>query len=61
MRLLDDNEQNLKEFLTIKKDLSPAVLALTRENHFLEKNVDPIEFFAYHIDKDGKMELFGNV
>lgn len=57
VRLLDDNEQNLDGFLTIKNKLAPAILDLIRKNHDLDTLVDPIEFFAYLITKDGEMVL----
>jgi hypothetical protein len=59
VRLIDDNIQNLEEFLTIKKDLSSKLIDKIRTNHFLDATVDPIVFTAYHVDHAGEMKLFG--
>ncbi len=61
VRLIDDNIQNLEEFLTIKKDLTPALIDKIRTNHFLDASVDPIVFTAYHVDRAGEMKLPGAV
>lgn len=61
VRLIDDNIQNLEEFLTIKKDLDPKLIELIRRNHFLDALVDPIDFYAYHVDGSGEMSLFEKV
>jgi deferrochelatase/peroxidase EfeB len=61
VRLLDDNLDNLKEFLTIKNELGSELLNLIRTNHSLPMDVDPIEFYAYQVDHTGNMELFKKI
>lgn len=61
VRLIDDNKNNLEEFLTIKRELNPEIIKLIRDNHSLGNSIDPIEFFAYHVNEKGEMNLFGNV
>jgi deferrochelatase/peroxidase EfeB len=57
VRLLDDNIENLKEFLTIKNSLKPELLDLIRSNHSLDAGTNPIDFFAYHVDHNGMMKV----
>lgn len=59
VRLIDDNIENLEEFLTIKNDLDETLLDLIRTNHDLNDSADPISFQAFHVNHDGEMKLFG--
>ncbi|HMI03707.1 MAG TPA: Dyp-type peroxidase [Pedobacter sp.] len=61
VRLLDDNLENLTTFLSIKEGLKPELVELIRTNHTLSQDIDPVEFFAYLVDHNGKMSLFGKV
>lgn len=58
VRLIDDDIENLKTFITLKNELNPDLINLIRSNHFLSNEIDPIEFYAYQVDKDGEMKLF---
>lgn len=58
VRLIDDNRQNLVEFLSIKETLSDEIVALIRENHSLEADVEAVQFSAYLVDAAGNMTVF---
>lgn len=58
VRLIDDNIENLKEFMLIKDSLPNDLIELIRINHSLEGDVDPIEFYSYHVNNIGEMLLF---
>lgn len=57
-RLIDDNRQNLAEFLTIESDLSADLTELIRKNHSLGIADNPIEFSAYVVNELGEIALF---
>lgn len=59
VRLIDDNQVNLDEFLTIKRSLDSGIIELIKKNHFLDDLTDPIEFYAYHVNHEGEMKLIG--
>lgn len=61
VRLVDDNQGNLDEFLTIKKGLDKNLIELIRKNHSLDSSIDPIEFYAYHVNATGEMKLVGKI
>ena len=58
VRLIDDNIKNLEEFLTIESELDKNTLDLIRKNHDLDDSIDPISFYAYHVNHSGEMKLF---
>ncbi|MET0752833.1 MAG: Dyp-type peroxidase [Pyrinomonadaceae bacterium] len=58
VRLLDDDKENLKGFLSIKKDLPEDVLSLIRQKHSLAPDTDPLEFSAYLVGPQGEMDVF---
>jgi len=57
-RLIDDNKENLREFLSIKTTLPESVLTLIRETHSLPQDAEPVQFSAYLVDAVGDMQLF---
>lgn len=57
VRLIDDNEENLIQFLSIKNELNSDLINLVRKNHSLNENTDPIRFEAYKVDHSGNMFL----
>ncbi|MDZ4786805.1 MAG: Dyp-type peroxidase [bacterium] len=59
VRLIDDNQANLDEFLTIKRSLDSNLIGLIKKKHFLDDLTDPIEFYAYHVNHEGEMKLVG--
>jgi deferrochelatase/peroxidase EfeB len=59
VRLIDDNQANLDEFLTIKRSLDSGLIELIKKKHFLDDLTDPIEFYAYHVNHEGEMKLIG--
>lgn len=58
VRLIDDNKENLREFLSIKETLAGDIITLIRGNHSLPQETDPVEFSAYLVDAVGNMQLF---
>ena len=58
VRLLDDNIQNLEEFMTIKAELSPNLIDKIRVNHSLAESEDAISFHAYLVHPDGEIQLW---
>ncbi|MDC8004301.1 Dyp-type peroxidase [Aureisphaera galaxeae] len=57
VRLIDDNKENLEEFLAIAEDIPQTILDKVKENHGLGDEVaHPINFKAYIVTHEGKME-----
>ncbi|HEV7642765.1 MAG TPA: Dyp-type peroxidase [Pyrinomonadaceae bacterium] len=57
VRLIDDNKENLTEFLSIKETLPNEILTLIRKTHSVSPDVDPIEFSAYLVNAAGDLQL----
>lgn len=54
-RLIDDNEENLIEFLNIEKELPDSIIEKVVSNHSLPSEIKPINFSAFIVDHHGEM------
>jgi len=57
-RLIDDNEENLIEFLNIKEEIPQPILDKVIANHKLTPEMIPINFSAFIVDHHGKMSPY---
>lgn len=58
VRLIDDDMKNLKQFLTIKDDISKAVVEKIKKKHKItgEESIPVLEFFALLVKEDGSLK-----
>ncbi len=58
VRLIDDDIKNIKDFLSLENSLPFKVIDNIKKKHNItsEENIKPIEFYALHVNKDGKLK-----
>jgi len=57
-RLIDDNEENLIEFLNIEKELPESIIEKVVNNQSLTPEIKPINFSAFIVDHHGEMTQY---
>jgi hypothetical protein len=60
-RLIDDDMKNIKDFLTIEKDLSDSIINKVKERYGIpdDETFPVIQFFGLLVKKDGSLKRIG--
>jgi hypothetical protein len=58
VRLIDDDIKNIKDFLSLKHSLSSKIIDNVKKKHNIinKESIEPIEFYALLVNKDGKLK-----
>lgn len=59
VRMFDDHEGNLKQFLNIGDNLPKQIVQNVREEYNVPEDEVAMEFYALHVTNKGKLSLYG--